>query len=371
MNLRLVHCPACQTAYMIEDEAADRPPPCPKCGAAPSPARAGRPTAGVAEGPTVFVPSTPPRGRRGPKVAGFVVAAIVVLCLSAVIAWPSIRNLWRRTPVDPIEATATTYLRALADGDSESTRKLGTVDLPPAIRSFRNVRRDPSGDARLKGAFGPISSFHARVDETYAFDPAIGRYTPRNALGPAADVLDALHEAKAKAEKDGLYKKMQSGNPEDLFDAAEGLANPLAALAEGVLSPKKLLPTYAMLLDDAKPPLPPEERTLAKDFADNRATWDALLNRPFATLRTDGPFLLERAEVTASVADALGSSGDPPTPLRLTLTRFRLEGIDTGWRVTSARREGAPPPRGRGNAATSKAESSGSPGDARPGPSRP
>jgi hypothetical protein len=334
---------------MIEDEAADHPPPCPKCGAVPGPADTGETATGVAEGPTVFVPSTPARGRRGRKIAAFVVTALAVLGVSLAVAWPSIRGLWRRTPtfVDPVQATARDYLQALVKGDSEAARKLGTVDLPPAIRSFRELRRDPAGTSRSKGAFAPIAAFHAKVDETYTFDPAAGRYTPKNALGPAADVLDALHEAKAKAEKDGLYKKMQSGNPDDLFDAAEALARPLATLSETVLAPKKLVPTYAMLVDDAKPPLPPDQKALAKDYGDHRETWDALLGRPFPTLRADGPFVLERAEVTASVVDALGSAGDPPTPLRLTLTRFRLEGIDTGWRVTSARRGGDPPPPGK------------------------
>jgi hypothetical protein len=32
------------------------------------------------------------------------------------------------------------------------------------------------------------------------------------------------------------------------------------------------------------------------------------------------------------------SLGDPPSRLRLELLRFRLEGIDTGWKVVSARR---------------------------------
>ena len=36
--------------------------------------------------------------------------------------------------------------------------------------------------------------------------------------------------------------------------------------------------------------------------------------------------------------DQLASSGDPPTPLRLKLVRFRLDAIDTGWKVVSARR---------------------------------
>lgn len=340
MNLRLVHCPACRTAYMVEEDAARRPPPCPKCGAAWRPPAPGTKGPEVSPEPTVFVPSTPGRPRRGRKIAAAVAAALVVVAVAAVVSWPMLKRRWITPPSDPIESAASAYLRALVAGDSETAHRLGTVDLPPAIRSFRQVRRDPMGDRRLRGSFAPIAAFHAKVDETYAYDPAIGRYTPRNALGPAADVLDALHEAKDKAEKDGLYKKMQSGNPDDLFDAAEGLGKSFTALAEGALAPKKLLPTYAMLLDEAKPPLPPEERALAADFASQRPTWDALLGRPFTTLRADGPFLLERAEVTASVADAFGSSGDPPTPLRLTLTRFRLEGIDTGWRVTSARREG-------------------------------
>jgi hypothetical protein len=63
------------------------------------------------------------------------------------------------------------------------------------------------------------------------------------------------------------------------------------------------------------------------------------LKRPFRTLKSDGPFRLERAEVVARVRDPLASLGDPPTVLRLTLTRFRLEGIDTGWKVTAAKRE--------------------------------
>ena len=38
------------------------------------------------------------------------------------------------------------------------------------------------------------------------------------------------------------------------------------------------------------------------------------------------------------MTDRLASLGDPPTKLRLELVRFRLEGIDTGWKVVSAKR---------------------------------
>ena len=36
--------------------------------------------------------------------------------------------------------------------------------------------------------------------------------------------------------------------------------------------------------------------------------------------------------------DRLASLGDPPSRLRLELVRFRLEGIDTGWKVVTAHR---------------------------------
>ena len=95
-----------------------------------------------------------------------------------------------------------------------------------------------------------------------AFPTPIGRFKVRDPLGPAAETLDALHDAKAKAEQDAIYKKMASGDPNDLFDAAEGLGGAFAKLAEGVLAPKKLVPTYKQLVQDSRPPLPPEQAEL-------------------------------------------------------------------------------------------------------------
>jgi hypothetical protein len=293
----------------------------------------------------VFVAKDPDRKpRRGRWIAAAGVAVLALAGVGVAVAWPALKRWWNPVPPDPVETVAAAYLDALATGNSEVVDRLGTVETPPAIRSVRSVHRDRPRDRRLKGSFAPITAFHAKVNEDYVYDPSMGRYQPRNPLATAAETLDALHDAKAKNEQDKVYEKMKSGNPDDLFDAAEGLAKsmaPIAALADGALAPKKLIPTYEQLLKDAKPPLPATERELALDFAQNRDTWDRLLKRPFATLKADGPFVLDRSEVTATAVDALGSSGDPPTPLRLTLTRFRLEAIDTGWRVTSARREGA------------------------------
>jgi hypothetical protein len=274
-------------------------------------------------------------------------AALGVLALLAsagvavVVAWPALKAWWNPVPPDPVESVATAYLQAIADGNTEAVQKLGTVDLPPAIRSFRKVKHEKARDTRLKGSFAPIAAFHANVDEKFTFNPETGRYETKNPLGPAAETLDALHEAKDKMEKDGLNKKIASGDPDDLFDAAEGLAKTFSNISE-TLHPKKIIPTYKQLVEEAKPPLPRAERELALDYASKRETWDALLKRPFPTLKADGPFLLDRAEVTTSALDKLGSAGDPPTTLNLTLTRFRLEGIDTGWRVTKARRAGQP-----------------------------
>ncbi|MDR3637380.1 MAG: hypothetical protein P4L84_26485, partial [Isosphaeraceae bacterium] len=286
----------------------------------------------------------PPRPRRARKVALGLLALLLVAGVGVLVAWPTINGWLHPVPPDPAEVAAANYLKAIAEGDLEAQKRLSTVDEPPAIRSYGNVKRDPVRSVRRKGSFAPIAALHGQIDKKYAYDPEIGRFTPRNALGPAAETLDTLHEAKAKAEQDKLYEKMKSGNPDDLFDAAEGMAKSMAKLAEGALAPRKLLPTYRQLIEDGKPQLPPEEQALAFDFADHRETWDALLKRPFPTLKADGPYILNRAEVSATARDKLASLGDPPTKLRLELMRFRLEGIDTGWKVVSARRESAAVP---------------------------
>ena len=122
------------------------------------------------------------------------------------------------------------------------------------------------------------------------------------------------------------------------MQAAIDFGGVFAKLSEGILSPKKLIPSYRMLVQGAKPPLTGPELALALDYARHRESWDALLKRPFPTLKADGPFVFEKAEVTAEVQDKLASSGDPPTTLRLKLVRFRMDAIDTGWKVVSARR---------------------------------
>lgn len=378
MSVRL-RCRSCQTAFVTEDDPRVHPAICPKCGArhvaraakpagAPAAAPVPKSVAGEASAPepeeSVFVPSGVSRPRRGLKIALAALSVLAIAGVAVAVNWPALKRWWHPVPADPIEAVATSYLKALVEGDSESSHRIGTVDLPPAIRTYRSVRHKKEADVRLKGSFAPVSAFHAKVEANYTFDPSIGRYTPKNALGPAAETLDALHEAKAKAEQDQIAKKIASGDPEDIFDAAESLSKTFTSLAEGALAPKKLIPTYQMLVEDAKPPLPPAEKELVLDFAANREMWDALLKRPFATLKADGPFVLDRAEVTARVIDALGSSGDPPTPLTLTLTRFRLEGIDTGWRVTATRRGSQPPPPSKASPKPTEPAPKVSPGEA-------
>jgi hypothetical protein len=131
---------------------------------------------------------------------------------------------------------------------------------------------------------------------------------------------------------------MASGDPNDIFDAAEQYGKVFAKLAEGTLAPKRILPTYQMLVESAKPPLPADAKALALAVAGSMKIWGTLLKRPFQTLKADGPFIYETAEVTAQATDRLASLGDPPSRLRLELVRFRLEGIDTGWKVVLARR---------------------------------
>lgn len=344
MSIRLT-CRSCRAAFLTTDDQLGRSVACPKCGV-----KQPVPTTATLAGPavretSVFVESDAPRRpkRRSPAV-WLLLVLVPVLGVAGVVAWPTIRAWLHPTPPDPIEQVASGYLQSLIDGNSETSRRLSTIEEPPAIRRFKNVGHQRERDRTLKGSFAPIAALHSRINASFTYDPTSGRFQTKNQLGAAAETLDALHDAKKKAEQQELSKKMQSGNPDDVFDAAEKLASTFSNLAEGVLSPQKLIPSYKQLLLGAKPPLPPAENELAMDYATHREIWDALLKRPFPTLKADGPYILDRAEVTAQVTDALASSGDPPTRLHLKLVRFRLEGIDTGWKVVSARREGAPEP---------------------------
>ena len=75
------------------------------------------------------------------------------------------------------------------------------VEEPPSIRSFRDIKRDKPRDVQLKGEFKPIAALHRAIEKKFVYDPSIGRFTPKNPLGAGAETLDALHDAKDKAEK--------------------------------------------------------------------------------------------------------------------------------------------------------------------------
>ncbi len=289
------------------------------------------------ENPSTFVPSGLAREERRRRWPFFAVAVLAVAAVAAVgimVSWPRLRP----RPLDPVERVAANYLKAMTTEDSITIKTLGTVEEPPAIRSVGSVTRNRAGDRQLKGSFAPLGKFHARIESEYVYDGIAGRFKPKNEMGIAAETLDKLHEAKEEAEKSGLYKKMQSGDPNDIFDSAEQFGKVFTQLAEGALAPKKLLPTYRMLVQEAKPPLPDDAKSLALEVSVAPNDWAALLKRSFHTLKADGPFILDHAEVNATATDRLASSGDPPTRISLTLIRFRLEAIDSGWKVVSVRR---------------------------------
>ena len=356
MSLRL-RCRSCQAAFVTSKDQVGQPVECPKCGASqvvprPKPAsesttvedpplkrmKAPTPTAPV-DRPSVFV-SKKDKGEPKASKKGLWAALILlpVLVIGGVIAWPAIRDWLDPRPKTPVEGAAYDYLTALKEGDEAKAARLGVVQEPPSIRSFRDLRRDKPRDTRTKGQFRPISILHRSIEKKFVYDPNNGRFTPKDPLGPAAETLDALHDAKAKAEKDKTYEKMASGDPEEAMQAAIDFGGVFSKLSDGILNPKRLIPSYKMLVQGAKPPLTGPELALALDYATHRESWDGLLKRPFPTLKTDGPFLFEKAEVIAEVKDKLASSGDPPTTLRLKLVHFEMDGINTGWKVVSARR---------------------------------
>src|SRR5262249_16856094 len=147
-----------------------------------------------------------PRFRRWPIYASALVMLAATLATAILVMWPRLSP--RR--LDPVERVANEYLKALSLDDSATIKRLGTVDEPPAIRSVVSVAHDSHRDQRLKGSFAPLGRLHARIDAEFVYDGSIARFTPKNAMGAAAETLDTLHAAKEDAAKSGLYKKMQS-----------------------------------------------------------------------------------------------------------------------------------------------------------------
>jgi hypothetical protein len=285
----------------------------------------------------VFVPSEEAKERRRLRwwwIALTLLSLVAVGAVAVMVYWPRLKP----KPLDAVETVAAAYLDALVRQDEEATRKLGTVEEPPAIGSYRDLHHQKADDRAIRGSFATLAALHRKIDGEFTYDEAAGRFTPKNALGVAGETLDALHAAKDEAKKSGMYEKMQSGDPDDIFDSAEQLGKVFEKLADTTLHPKRILPTYKMLVEEAKPPLPQEAKSLALTVGEDPKRWDALLKRPFWRLKPDGPFIYEEAEVMATARDRLASLGDPPSRLRLELVRFRLEIIDTGWRVVSVHR---------------------------------
>jgi hypothetical protein len=358
MSLRL-RCRSCQAAFVTSKDQVGQSVECPKCGAPQvvpriKPAEPSTtieeptlkrmkptPAAAPAGKSSVFIAKKKGKGAKDKEPANIGLwAAIImvpVLFVGAIVAWPMIRDWLDPTPKTPVEKAAYLYLTALKQGDEAEVNRLGVVEEPPAIRSFRDLKREKARDSQAKGDFKSIARLNKAIEKKFTYDPRNGRFTPKDQLGIAAEVLDAGHEAKAKLEKDKTYDKMASGDPEEAMQAAMDFGAVFAKISEGLTS-KRLIPTYKMLVQGAKPPLEGPELALALDYATHRESWDGLLKRPFPTIKAGGPFVYEKAEITAQVQDKLASSGAPPTTLRLKLVRFRLDLIDTEWKVVSARR---------------------------------
>lgn len=319
--------PARRPERVIPRNAATRPAPAPPAAAPPS-----------VPDQSVFVPSAEANERRSRRWVWIGLSLLALLAIGAVgvmVYWPRLKP--RPRHLDAVEQVAGAYLDALVRNDEETRNRLGTVEEPPGIGSYQDTYHQRARDRQLRGSFAPIARLHKRIDGEFTYDAAAGRFTPKNALGLAGETLDALHDAKEKAKNSDMYKKLASGDPNEMLDGIDQYSK-VADHLSNILTPKRLLPTYKMLVESSKPPLTGAARSLALVVAEDPKLWDARLGRSFWTLKPDGPFIYEEAEVTATARDRLASLGDPPTRLRLKLVRFRLEGIDTGWKVVEAHR---------------------------------
>jgi hypothetical protein len=277
----------------------------------------------------------------------FILGILGGLALTSVVLLPMLRRPEPAppsvaAPVDPVEETARAFLDALVAGDAEEIERLSVLEDPPAISFHAALGRDPERDETIRGSFAPIATLHEQLARDYVYDPAIDRFQNANPLGVAADFMDEAETLRQENEQSDIYSRIAGGTADEQLDAAIEYAESFANLTKHILPRKELVPTYYQLVRDAEPPLPPDAEAMALRFGQDKVSWDELLGRPFFTIEADGPFVLEQAEVSAIVRDRLASPGDPVRRLRLSLVRFRLDAIDTGWKVLDARREDQP-----------------------------
>ena len=359
VKIRLT-CTHCHASFLVTDEALGQLVSCPKCGrssrmpgtiaevaqqtsthpASPSVVR-------PPEAPALFVEPNEtedelPRRRR--RLIPFLLGAVGGLVIAALVFWPMLRwsapdDIGPLASIDPVERTARTFLDALVSGDEQAVERLSTLTDPPALASYDDAQRDPFGNETLRGSFAPIADLNRQIAASYSYDPSINRFRKANPLGVAADFMDEAEQLRQENETGDIFSRIAGGSADEQLDAAVQFAEQFAKLTQAALPRKELVPTYAQLVQDAEPPLPPEAEALALHFGEAKPTWDHLLGRPFFTIEADGPFVLEQAEVVATIRDRLASPEDPARRLRLELIRFRLDAIDTGWKVVAARRE--------------------------------
>ena len=285
--------------------------------------------------------------RRYRRLVPFAIGILGGLALASIILLPLLR---REAPVEPVETkaaepadlveqTARDFLDALVADDAETIDRLSTLTDPPAISFHASSRRDPEADETIRGSFAPLADLHEQIASRYVYKPEIGRFENANPMGVAADFMDEAEKVRQENEQADIYNRIAGGTADEQLDAAVAYAESFANLTQNLLPRKELVPTYSQLVRDAEPPIPPDDEALALHYGEDKETWDELLGRPFFTIEADGPFVLEEAEVSAIVRDRLASPGDPARRLRMRLVRFRLDAIDTGWKVVSARRD--------------------------------
>ncbi len=167
-------------------------------------------------------------------------------------------------------------------------------------------------DQILKGSFAPLAKFHTKVDADFTYDK-IGRPVhaqERAGAWPARRSTSSTRRRKRPRSRActrrcrAAIPTRSSTSAEQLGKVFEGLSKVLDAEAD----PADLQDAGRV----GQAPAAPGRQGVGPGGCRVARAWSALLKRPFWTLKPDGPFIYEQAEVIAKVTDRLASLGDPP-----------------------------------------------------------
>lgn len=358
MDIALV-CPGCDKHLKVAEEVAGKRAKCPRCGlkiAIPALVHSG-PTAANSDAEpeevqvvdeTQPVDSQTPADDWKPKQTvdfrkstwrrKLVWALVLLLPVLVVVGLVVAPTLW---PKDPKQIVLENYLAAVREGKFKEAEQFGVLDdnRAPIVKSLGRANFAEAEEKDTAGSFKEIAEFHQHIAGKYKAEGEV--FLANDITGKLAGTINLRDKILEEQQKAKTSPKKYRDELDAAVDFAENYAKNVNALADmfiGGPQHKSVAVTYEQLLKEWGGELNPNQRYLLDSYRQNRAQWQKLLGRDFQSIGDEGEFTLQESSWETSLWLSNQSYSEPPKKVRVTLVRFSVGLIDSGWKVWEIKR---------------------------------